>query len=95
MAPLGGRAKAKGCSPNVAGAVRLAVIGRYRAVAEFPWFTFSGTPAWFLWLFVHIMYLAGFRNRLSVLVQWGYAFFTWQRGVRLIIRSASPKSVVQ
>jgi NADH dehydrogenase len=62
----------------------LAVIGRYRALAEFPWFTFSGVPAWFLWLFVHILYLAGFRNRLSVLVQWGYAFFTWQRGVRLI-----------
>lgn len=64
----------------------LAVIGRYRAIAEFPWLTFSGVPAWFLWLFVHIMYLAGFRNRLSVLVQWGYAFFTWQRGVRLILR---------
>jgi NADH dehydrogenase len=63
----------------------LAVIGRYRALAEFPWFTFSGVPAWFLWLFVHILYLAGFRNRLSVLVQWGYAFFTWQRGVRLIL----------
>lgn len=64
----------------------LAVIGRYRAVAQFPWFSFQGTPAWFLWLFVHIMYLAGFRNRVSVLVQWGYAFFTWQRGVRLILR---------
>ena len=64
----------------------LAVIGRYRALAEFPWFTFSGVPAWFLWLFVHILYLAGFRNRLSVLVQWGYAFVTWQRGVRLILR---------
>jgi NADH dehydrogenase len=64
----------------------LAVIGRYRALAEFPWFTFSGVPAWFLWLFVHILYLAGFRNRLSVLVQWGYAFVTWQRGVRLIFR---------
>jgi NADH dehydrogenase len=64
----------------------LAVIGRYRALAEFPWFTFSGIPAWFLWLFVHILYLAGFRNRLSVLVQWAYAFLTWQRGVRLILR---------
>ena len=64
----------------------LAVIGRYRALAEFPWVTFSGVPAWFLWLFVHILYLAGFRNRLSVLVQWGYAFVTWQRGVRLILR---------
>jgi NADH dehydrogenase len=64
----------------------LAVIGRYRAIAEFPWLTFSGVLAWLLWLFVHILYLAGFRNRLSVLVQWGYAFVTWQRGVRLILR---------
>lgn len=64
----------------------LAVIGRYRAVAEFPWFTISGVTAWLLWLFVHIMYLAGFRNRLTVLIQWGYAFVTWQRGVRLILR---------
>jgi NADH dehydrogenase len=64
----------------------LAVIGRYRAVAEFPWFTLSGVTAWLLWLFVHIMYLAGFRNRLTVLIQWGYAFVTWQRGVRLILR---------
>ena len=70
----------------------LAVIGRYRALAEFPWLTFSGTPAWLLWLFVHILYLAGFRNRLSVLVQWGYAFFTWQRGVRLILK-LKPASV--
>jgi len=64
----------------------LAVIGRYRAVAEFPWFTISGVTAWLLWLFVHIMYLAGFRNRMTVLIQWGYAFVTWQRGVRLILR---------
>lgn len=70
----------------------LAVIGRYRAIAEFPGLTFSGAPAWLLWLFVHIMYLAGFRNRLSVLVQWGYAFFTWQRGVRLIFRSTSARA---
>jgi NADH dehydrogenase len=70
----------------------LAVIGRYRALAEFPWLTFSGTLAWLLWLFVHILYLAGFRNRLSVLVQWGYAFFTWQRGVRLILK-LKPASV--
>jgi len=69
----------------------LAVIGRYRAVAMFPWFSFQGTPAWLLWLFVHIMYLAGFRNRLTVLVQWGYAFVTWQRGVRLILRGQSAE----
>lgn len=67
----------------------LAVIGRYRAIAQFPRFALSGVIAWLLWLFVHIMYLAGFRNRASVLLQWAYAFFTWQRGVRLILREES------
>jgi len=65
----------------------MAVIGRYRALAMFPGFGVAGFPAWVLWLFIHILYLAGFRNRLSVLLQWGYAFITWQRGVRLIIDS--------
>ena len=62
----------------------LATIGRSRAIADFGKVKFSGRLAWFLWLFVHIMYLVGFRNRLSVLLQWGYAYFTYQRGVRLI-----------
>ena len=62
----------------------LAVIGRSRAIADFGWVKFSGRLAWFLWLFVHIMYLVGFRNRLSVLLQWSYSYFTYDRGVRLI-----------
>ncbi len=62
----------------------LATIGRSRAIADFGKVKFSGRLAWFLWLFVHIMYLVGFRNRLSVLLQWSYAYFTYQRGVRLI-----------
>lgn len=62
----------------------LATIGRYKAVARFGRMHVSGPLAWWLWLFVHIMYLAGFRNRASVLVEWGYAFFTYQRGSRLI-----------
>ncbi|MBX9928418.1 MAG: NAD(P)/FAD-dependent oxidoreductase [Gemmatimonadaceae bacterium] len=62
----------------------LATIGRNRAVAVFPFLRVTGRPAWFLWLFVHILYLVGFRNRLSVLLQWGYAYLTFQRGVRLI-----------
>ncbi len=70
----------------------LAVIGRYRAIAQFPSFSFQGTPAWLLWIFVHILYLAGFRNRLSVLMQWGYAFATWQRGVRLVLRSGKREA---
>jgi NADH dehydrogenase len=62
----------------------LATIGRHRAVAAFGKLQLEGYFAWFLWLFVHILYLAGFRNRVSVLVQWTYSYFTWQRGVRLI-----------
>jgi NADH dehydrogenase len=62
----------------------LATIGRHKAVARFGKLEIEGYVAWFLWLFVHVMYLVGFRNRLSVLVQWGYAYLTYQRGVRLI-----------
>ena len=62
----------------------LATLGRYKAIANFGWLRVSGWPAWLLWLFVHIMYLVGFRNRLGVLLEWAYAYFTYQRGVRLI-----------
>ena len=58
--------------------------GRHRAIAQFPAFEMWGKPAWWFWLFLHIMYLAGFRNRLSVLIEWGYSYFTYQRGARLI-----------
>ena len=62
----------------------LATIGRHKAIADFGFFTVAGYAAWFFWLFVHIMYLAGFRNRLSVLLQWAYMYWTYRRGVRLI-----------
>jgi NADH dehydrogenase len=62
----------------------LATIGRHRAIAQFPSLEAWGKPAWWLWLFIHIMYLAGFRNRLSVLIEWAYSYFTYQRGARLI-----------
>ena len=62
----------------------LATIGRHKAVAAFGRLHLNGYLTWFLWLFVHLMYLVGFRNRVSVLVQWAYAYITYQRGVRLI-----------
>ncbi len=65
----------------------LATIGRRRAVATVAGVNVAGTLAWLLWLFVHVLYLVGFRNRLSVLLQWGYAYLTFQRGVRLITGS--------
>ena len=62
----------------------LATIGRYKAVGVLAGKHLSGWFAWWTWLLVHIMYLAGFRNRLSVLLEWGYSFFTFERGSRLI-----------
>ena len=62
----------------------MATIGRASAVAEFPSFTMKGLPAWLAWLFVHILNLIGFRNRLVVMVQWAWAYVTYQRGIRLI-----------
>ena len=62
----------------------LATIGRYRAIADFGRLRVTGSLAWWFWLFLHIMYLAGFRNRASVLVEWAYSYFTYERGARLI-----------
>jgi len=62
----------------------MATVGRAHAVADFGWARFSGFAGWLLWLFVHIMFLVGFRNRLSVLLQWGTSYMTYQRSVRLI-----------
>lgn len=64
----------------------LATIGRHKAVASFGdgRLRVAGTPAWLLWIFIHIAYLIGFRNRLSVLLQWAYDYIFFERGVRLI-----------
>jgi NADH dehydrogenase len=62
----------------------LATIGRHRAIADFGRFRMKGRIAWWFWLFVHILYLVGFRNRAAVLLQWAYAYFTYERGARLI-----------
>jgi NADH:ubiquinone reductase (H+-translocating) len=62
----------------------LATIGRAAAVADLGWIRFAGWLAWLFWLFVHILKLTGFRNRLVVLVQWAWAYVTFQRSVRLI-----------
>ena len=62
----------------------LAVIGRAAGVAQFGDFHFSGLLAWLLWLFVHLMYLVGFQNRLIVFIRWGFSYLTYNRGARLI-----------
>ena len=62
----------------------LATIGRGAAVADIRGLRFSGFVAWALWVFIHILYLIGFRNRLLVLSEWAWAYLTYQRGMRLI-----------
>lgn len=64
----------------------LATIGRHKAVASFGGgrLKIAGYFAWYIWLFVHIAYLIGFRNRISVLLQWAYNYIFFERGVRLI-----------
>ena len=63
---------------------QLAVIGRNAAVCDLGAARFSGFPAWLLWLFVHIGYLIEFDNKVLVMVQWAFAYFTRKRGARLI-----------
>ncbi len=93
---MGGRAAA-----NVARAIKgektspfryfdpgnMATIGRAAAIADFGFLRVSGFLGWLLWLFVHVVFLIGFRNRASVLLQWAAAYLTYQRSVRLITRN--------
>jgi NADH dehydrogenase len=62
----------------------MATIGRSKAVAVVGRLHFSGYPAWIAWLGVHLIFLVGFRNRLSVLIQWTYSYLTYKRGARVI-----------
>ncbi len=62
----------------------MATIGRASAVADFGSFRLTGYIAWLAWLFVHLLNLIGFRNRLVVLVQWAWAYVSYQRAIRLI-----------
>jgi NADH dehydrogenase len=65
----------------------LAVIGRNSAAAYIAGRSFTGFPAWLLWLGIHITYLIGFRNRLLVLIDWAWSYFFFEHGVRLIVPS--------
>jgi NADH:quinone reductase (non-electrogenic) len=65
----------------------MATIGRNRAVADLNIVHFSGFPAWLTWLFIHVLYLVGFRNRILVLIQWAWAYVTFNKGARLITRN--------
>ncbi len=62
----------------------LATIGRAAAIAQFGRIHISGFVAWLSWLFVHVFFLIGFRNRVLVLIQWAWSYFTYERGAQLI-----------
>ena len=68
----------------------MATIGRAAAVAELGWIRFGGVIAWLAWLFIHLLYLIGFGNRLLVLMQWAYSYFTRNRAARLIVGYDEP-----
>ena len=63
----------------------LATIGRRAAVADLGRFRFSGAVAWSLWLFIHVFFLIGFRNRLAGMFEWAIAYCTYQRSARVIL----------
>jgi NADH dehydrogenase len=65
----------------------MATIGRNAAIADFGFLRVSGYLGWLVWLFVHILFLIGFRNRVSVMLQWAASYLTYQRSVRLITRN--------
>ena len=65
----------------------MATIGRNKAVADLRCVHLKGRLAWLAWLFVHIIFLVGFRNRLLVFIQWAWAYFTFDKGARLITRN--------
>lgn len=64
----------------------MATIGRSAAVAKIGRLEFSGFFAWLAWLFIHLLFLIGFRNKAAVLLQWTYSYFTYKRGARIITR---------
>ena len=71
----------------------LATIGRMAAVVDLRGFKFSGLIAWWFWLFAHVLFLIGFRNRLLVLIQWGFSYWTYQRHARVIMGTDANKKI--
>lgn len=64
----------------------MATIGRHRAVVDLPYISFGGYLAWYAWMFIHLITLVGFRNKIMVFMNWMWNYFTYDRALRLIIR---------
>jgi NADH dehydrogenase len=65
----------------------LATVGRNLAVADFPHFSLHGFPAWFTWIFVHLMSIVGIKNRLFIFIDWLWNYITYDQSLRLILKS--------
>ncbi|HYW12918.1 MAG TPA: NAD(P)/FAD-dependent oxidoreductase, partial [Longimicrobium sp.] len=100
VAIQGGKAAAKNIARTLLGEPRrpfryfnkgnMATIGRRAAILQRESFKMKGWLAWIGWLFVHVMSLIGFRNRIAVFMQWAWNYVTWQRGARLITGDVGP-----
>jgi NADH dehydrogenase len=64
----------------------MATIGRNRAVVDLPFIHFSGTVAWLVWMFIHLMSIVGVKNRLLIFINWVWKYFTFDQSLRLILR---------
>jgi NADH dehydrogenase len=73
----------------------MAVIGRAAAVANVFGLHISGFLAWFIWLFIHLMYIVQFQSRVQVFIEWGFEYLTFSRGARLITGEAVSDSLAQ
>jgi NADH dehydrogenase len=73
----------------------LATIGRKSAVAQVGKLKFSGLAAWLFWLFVHVYFLIGFRNRMMVMTDWAWAYFTFQRNARVVASTEEDPDVLE
>jgi NADH:ubiquinone reductase (H+-translocating) len=71
----------------------MATIGRASAVAEVAGLKFGGYLAWLAWLFIHLLYIVQFGNRVLVLVQWAWSYLTWAKSARLITATGSGDTV--
>lgn len=72
----------------------MATVGRHRAVVDLPFYSFGGYFAWYIWMFIHLMSLVGFRNRFMVFISWMWNYITYDRALRIIINRKPAKKQV-
>jgi NADH dehydrogenase len=73
----------------------MATIGRAKAIAQIGRLQLTGFIAWLAWLFIHVLFLIGFRNRVAVFMEWAWSYLTWQRGARLITGEVRPDNALR